>query len=267
MSAKRSYSSDLSNARKRIKQGNAITPTASISLTESELLKFIPNNTNDAINHLFGLFPSNQQLNLPPFIYLHQLYNFSNLNRTQIDKDIIQLKQENKIKVFKFETKSEYACLCYTDSLVNYFKSLLNSNEESNYNEILPIVIDKFYKRPTEVSIRKNELLNECKLKDSVITKLIQNGFLTIKDENEYWHSVPNIVLFIKLIHEARKLITFIISKKKYKEITINELKDRNFKKLRILGILYHCYDLIGSDIVQRVESPMSLTIRLNRDE
>ena len=265
MSLKRSNSNNLLNSKKKIKPGTLVPPTASISSTlynESELLKLVPNNTNEAINHLLSLFPSNQQLNVPPIIYLHQLYNFTNLNRTQIDRDIIELKLENKIKVFKFDAKSDQTCICYTESLINYFKSL------SNLNDIVTIVIDKFYKRATEASIKKEELLLKCRFNESTITKLIQNGFLTIKDEKEYWHSIPNIVLFIKLLQEGRKLITFLLSKKKYREISMNEIKDRNLKKLRILGILYHFYDLIGSDIVDRVDSPLGgLVIRLNRDE
>jgi hypothetical protein len=265
MSLKRSCSNNLLNSKKKLKQGALVPPTASITSSlnnESELLKVVPNNTNEAINHLLSLFPSNQQLNVPSIIYLHQLYNFTNLNRTQIDRDIIQLKLENKIKVFKFDAKSDQICICYTETLVNYFKSL------SNLNDIVTIVIDKFYKGTTEASIKKDELLHKCKLTDSTITKLIQNVNLKIKDEKEYWHSIPNIGLFIKLIQEGRKLITFLLSKKKYREISMNEIKDRNLKKLRLLGILYHFYDLIGSDIVDRVDSPLGgLVIRLNRGE
>ncbi len=45
----------------------------------------------------------------------------------------------------------------------------------------------------------------------------------------------------------------------------MNEIKDRNLKKLRLHGILYHFYDLIGSDIVHCVDSSLGgLVIRLN---
>ena len=260
MSLKRCHSKEMISNKKKPK---IISETAPITIdkNETELLKFIPKNTKEGLDHLISLFPSRKQIVLPPIIFLHQLYIFKNINRTQIDRDINELKQENKIKLFKLDSKSDQVCICYTDDLVSYYKSFT----DIQFIEIANLAIEKFYTRSTGLSISKSELLNNCKLKDQQITKLIQNGFLTIKSENEYWHAIPNVVVLIKIMQDARKLITLIMSKKKFKEITLNELKERNLKKLRLLGVLYHSYDLIGSDIVERVESPIDLVIRLKQ--
>jgi serine/threonine-protein kinase 19 len=276
MSLKRSTSSDpyKSGNKKKFKKltQKIIAPTCSITSTnedeinELDLLKISPKNTQEAIDYLYSLFPSNQQINMPPIIYQHQLYNF-NLNRTQVDRDINQLKQENKIKLFKFDAKSEQICICNSDSLVNYFKTLSKANQQPEYNDLVKLVIDRFYSKPSEMQINKTELQNKFKINDSGITKLIHNGFLTIKDAETYWLSIPNIGIFTKLIQDARRLLAFIIGKKKFKEMTLSELKQRNLKKLKLLGILYHCYDVIGSDIFSKVESPMGFVMRLNNDE
>ena len=71
---------------------------------------------------------------------------------------------------------------------------------------------------------------------------------------------------------DARKSVIDILKRQKYKELNVmhffdylNVTRNKNFKNVNKLGTAYVLCDLIGNEVVTRVDSPIGLTIRLNQ--
>jgi hypothetical protein len=62
---------------------------------------------------------------------------------------------------------------------------------------------------------------------------------------------------------EARKAIINILKKKKFNELPIEELYRRNNKKVCQIGIMFLVADLLGTESVRKVDSPMGFIIQL----
>lgn len=54
-----------------------------------------------------------------------------------------------------------------------------------------------------------------------------------------------------------------ILKKKKYNELAISELYRRSNKKINQIGIMYLVADLLGTESVSKVNSPIGFIIRL----
>ncbi|GBM65593.1 hypothetical protein AVEN_215900-1 [Araneus ventricosus] len=61
----------------------------------------------------------------------------------------------------------------------------------------------------------------------------------------------------------GRRAILQHVRRTKYKEILQNELEQRKLPKKALLGVLYHIYDIIGSDAVAPVETSSGIVLRL----
>ena len=81
-------------------------------------------------------------------------------------------------------------------------------------------------------------------------SELIQQGVLTGRDVGCYWLSIPYVGEFVKALAYGRRTTLQHIKRTKYKEILQFELKQRKLPPKARLGILYHIYDIIGSDLV-----------------
>jgi len=259
MSAKRS-STDEITARKRQKTSKELDEVKSF-LEIGERI----NEPLAAIDHLLSLFPK-EQLKLPPIIYSHQIYSLVK-NRTKVDQVIRQLREQNKIKSFKIDTKTEDTLLCYTQNLIDYIKALyINEGQTKAIKDLIQKFAEEIISKPSELSYSKSELMIDHNFKDSDISLLIKYGLLTIKDASNWWISIPNIGTFRRLTIEGRSILKLIIRKKKFHEININELVERDLKKCKTLGIMYHCHDIIGNESVQKIDSPMGFLMRYNAE-
>lgn len=219
--------------------------------------------TKTAIDYLLKFFPK-QGLSLPPVIYVHQIYSLIK-NRTKVDLDLDELRQSNEIKLFKFDCRSEDTILCKSDIFIDYIEKLYLAQNDGKKDNLIIIrkFVDTFLRKSTELYINKRDLVS-YKFSDSNISVLIQHGLLNIKDSSSWWFSIPNIGSFRRITLDARQIIDSIIRKKRYNELNVDELRARNINKLKIFGLFFHCYDLIGKDAVIRIDSPMGFILKLN---
>ncbi len=227
---------------------------------ESEIIKIpVINDTREAIDYL--ITTTTMTISLPPIVFVHQVYALVK-KRTKVDLDIEQLRKANIIKLFNYnENANNSMCLCYTSQLTPFLDSMYPIRPEH-----LKVYLNTYLLQPTDSCISKSDLTSVYSVCDSTITYLIQNCFLTIKDSHAYFHTIPNLGQLFNFVSNARGSIRFVISKKKYKEMNIYELKHRNLKKLKQLGLMYHLFDVIGNDMVKLVDSPMGIVLKLNND-
>lgn len=81
-------------------------------------------------------------------------------------------------------------------------------------------------------------------------SELIQQGVLAARDVGCYWLSIPSVGEFIKTLVYGRRLTLQHIKRTKYKELLQSELQQRKLPPKAQLSMLYHIYDIIGSDLV-----------------
>ena len=225
--------------------------------------------TNDAIDYMRSLFKEETFNNLPPIIYLNQVYSLFK-NRTEVDRDIESMRLKNEIRLFKADSKeflSEDLFICYTRDLKSYVQNLADptgsnrAENEQRFQHLKDKFVNRILNETFEITISREKLMKTFGIFESDLTSLVQMGLFAIKDSNDLWFSVPNIGKFRRSSVEARRKIVNLIRNKRYKEISVEELIKRNHKDLNDIGLPYLYFDLVGSDIVKKVDSPLDAVI------
>ena len=218
--------------------------------------------TLSALDYLLDQFPSDMFADLPRQAFVHQIYSLIK-NKTQVDREIESLRKENKIVMFKCDSKTydeNDVVVCYYADFKHYVDKLANSAGTSPslvQKPLLSLFTDKILVEQNCLSIQKATLSDRYKLNDRDFTYLIQFGLFNIKDASNFWFAVPNFGRFRRVFVETRKLILDCIRKKKYKEIEFEELDKRNSKgKVSRFGLVYALHDLIGNDLVSLMDVP-----------
>lgn len=237
-------------------------------LTSDVIANQIQNPVLYALEFFKSIFPSKMFEDLPQIIHLHQLYSLFK-NRTQVDRDIDSLRTESKIILFHFESNNQKEILiCFTEDFNEYIKNQVK--EKCTNKALIAKFLDKILLH-NHLTIDQHTLTDEYGLSDSDITVLVQVGLLGIKDPSHFWFSIPNLGKFRRILVETRKSLLDLLRRQKYKEINLrlffNNLliqKHRNFKTVNRLGAIYVLCDLIGNDLIRKIDSPMGVVIKLN---
>ena len=218
------------------------------------------NDLVSALNYLLEHFPSDIFPELPKQVFVHQIYSLIK-NKTQVDRDIESLRKENKIVMFKCDSKSfdeNDVVICYYSDFKQYIEKIFTSSSSSQstiQKSLLSLFTDKILVEQNFLSIQKSVLISKYKLSDRDFTHLIQFGLFNIKDASNFWFAIPNFGSFRKMVLETRKLVLDCIRKKKYKEIEYEELDKRNSKgKVSRMGLVYIMHDLIGNDLISLMD-------------
>lgn len=219
----------------------------------------LPADAKGALTLLRSQFPVEKfKSELPPIIMKHQIYAFIS-NRTEVDKQLNEMRRRGEIRLFKMAGQDEQAVV-FLDDYKKYVakKSKNNSTVEHFITEVVSSCPD--------ISYGRDVLLKQYSLKEENISELVQNGILTTRDIGCYWLSIPQVGEFVKTFVLGRKTILQCIRRTKYKEILQHDLEQRKFQKTVQLGILYHIYDLIGADLVSCVNTSTGKMLRLPID-
>jgi serine/threonine-protein kinase 19 len=213
-------------------------------------------NTSDALSFLKSKFdPRSHFNNLPAIIFQHQVYSIVS-NRTQVDRDIEKLRDLNEIRAFKYD--NEEIALCYANDLKLFISIHIHESKA---------LVERFQEKilfdTKELSISRHDLKNKYNLTEDEVTCLIRSGLLTIKDAQSWWFAIPLIGNFRRDLVEARRSVVNVIRKKKFKEVGVDELYKRSSKKISQIGVIYLICDLIGREVIRRVDSPMGFVVGL----
>lgn len=221
---------------------------------------------------------NNDRYKLPPIIFQHQIYSVVE-NKTRVDREIENLKNSNEIRVFKCDSQTDDLAICFTQDYKEHLqnnifdkdfqnesvKQLLKSTKisETEYKKLLETFQEKILFDIKEMSITLTELklyhITECE-----ITALIQTGVLVNKNANSWWFAIPYVGNFRRDLIGARKSLMNQLRRKKFKEMNIDELYQRNSKNITQIGIVYLVADLLGKELVRRIDSPMGFVIKYN---
>lgn len=239
-------------------------------------------NTLNSINDIKGALTYFKSIflrshyKLPPIIYQHQIYSLVK-NRTSVDREIEYLKNSNKIRLFRCDSNTDDIAIVYISDFKQHLDEHLFEFEKENIKQIVTNskiteseykkFINKFYDEIlNEV---KDQSISQCDLKkiyhlsEKEITILVQTGLLTIKDPSSWWFAIPFVGNFRRDLIECRRNIVNVLRKKKFNEITIEELYKRSSKKISKIGVLYIVTDLLGSEVVRKIDSPMGFVVKL----
>ncbi|CAF1258250.1 unnamed protein product [Rotaria sordida] len=254
---KRSYSFLNSSLTKRSKiQHNSIENSS--SLTSNSLKFFIEQTKNSFINYF----------HMPPIIFKHQLYSFKLNNRTLIDCELQDMFNNNQIRLFH----SDFGImLMFTNDYHLLIERQLNENNLSSLsiekNRLKQRFIQDLLPNNIRLSIDKYILENEYQLNSNDIHLLIQLGLLLPKQIDQYWFSIPNLSSFITCLEKGRRTLLQMLSRRMYKEISMNEFRLRDIKKKCLLGFDYHIHDLIGTNLAHIIDAPTGSIVKIGPEK
>jgi len=228
---------------------------------ESDFDFEIPSDTKAALLFLKSVLPlSKFEGKIPAIVLKHQLYCVVK-DKTLVDRQLNNLWEENKVRLFKLTSGSDEFGVVLTDDYVSHIKSRVT---DAN----ILLTIDKFVSdvlpNHTDVSISKKDASSKFKLSEEELTHMVSTGVLTTRDVGSWWLSIPGAGVFMKNFSNGRKALIRLIRQRKYHEILEKDLLSRKFDSHSKLGIAYHIYDIIGAEIVKSVETTSGRLLRLD---
>lgn len=226
--------------------------------------------TYDALDYFKSIFPKMDH-QLPTVVHLHQLYSLIK-SKTQVDREIESLRAEQQIVLFKYESnKQSETLVCFWDEYRDYVRA--NNNNDNGSKQLIDLYLDKILLNESasgQLSVDKSTLVGRYRLDEAQISKLVHMGVLSIKDPKAFWHSIPGLGKFRRLIVDARSSLMNILRKQKYKEMNTTHFydlflidKSKSFRNVNKIGASYVLCDLIGNDLISKVHSPLGLHVRL----
>jgi serine/threonine-protein kinase 19 len=221
----------------------------------------LPSDTQLSLSVALNSFPRLKFPKTPPIVLVSQLYS-SVKDRTDVDKELDQLKRNGQIRVFKFlSDKNDYAIVMYSDFL-NQIQTLKHENANNPENcDIFDRYVNNVLPRYTDVHITKDMLLKlmfvDEPINDNAITLLVNSGLLLLHEVDSYWFSIPRAASFIKSLVRGRKEILSILKRQKFKEMLLSELEKRRLR-YSILNISFHVKDLIELGSIESVPTLIS---------
>ncbi|KAK9763092.1 Serine/threonine-protein kinase 19 [Basidiobolus ranarum] len=202
---------------------------------------------------------------IPRVIMLHQLYSIV-VNPTSIDKEIVHLCQEGKLRKLKIgDFQDEYGLMLMED----YIKEIEVVKEQLTASLKSIEFLDKFQNmiftvKCMDVTITRAGLSNYMEASEEDITKLISMGFLTIANAHTFHFCVRNAGSFISNFVKGRREIMRTLKRRKYKELLEKQLEAR-----KILGsdfsVKFHLLDLIGSGRCESIPTTSGELIKLTK--
>ncbi len=197
-----------------------------IEFNLNDMLNMIDvNDIETAFKYLIRIFPRMSYIQLPPIIYVNQLYSLIK-SKTCVDRGLEILKIENKIILFPCDTglfEQSDICICEKSEFVDYVRNLIKSHDNftNSFNidkERVIFLIDLFTNKIlNEVStfgISSLILKNVYKLNEKDLTCLVKLGLLLLKDSDNFWISIPGMSQFKQDLTYARICFKSIIRKK-----------------------------------------------------
>ena len=263
------FGGEVDNGKKKLKTNEALKERIHSDLEQLDNLK----ETCTVIDFIKKLFRSGTFDDFPPIVYQHQIYSAIS-NKTKVDRDIETLRIENKIILFKSDSmKNELqddVAIVSLDEFKEYVENILilnnpnlpsDSNEKAYFVNTIRKFLNETLKEVKELSVSESELKLKFQFKEKDLTTLIQCGLLTIKDKSNWWFAIPGIGKFRRALIDARKSLIGLVKRKRYNELNVDEIHARNIKAINKMGVVYLISDLIGKEVIRKVDSPLSIFV------
>jgi len=213
----------------------------------------LPSDTMIALKVLRQHYQSLPQ-DIPPLILKTQIYSHVT-SRTEVDRELNDLQQKGKIRMFKIISKTDqYSVLFMEDYLQVIAKTKAVFEKEKENTAVFDQLVDNVLPNCKEIIISKQTLNQLVGSSAHKISLLVRSGLIVVRNNSSYWFNVPGTGGLFHACDSARKEIVSRLKRQKFKEVLeqdIMKMKLRASKKLH-LGIMYHIKDLIGSNVLCR---------------
>ncbi|CAI9107615.1 OLC1v1007010C1 [Oldenlandia corymbosa var. corymbosa] len=237
-----------STGRKRQREQEVSSPE---NHTAGDNLIF--SDTSVALQMMRSQFPRIDKVSIQPFILRSQLYS-SIKDRTQVDRELENLKREMVIRIFKLSTGQDDHAIMFLD---DYHSQIERAVKRLNAKKQDDLVVFEWFKTHVlpskpDPSIGHQELHSLLsvagKVKEEHISLIINAGLLTrqLIDPNMYWFAIPNIGSILKGLTQGRKELLSFLNRRKYKEMMLSLLEKKRLR-FSLLDMRFHLRDLIGS--------------------
>ncbi|BBH10175.1 hypothetical protein Prudu_022889, partial [Prunus dulcis] len=202
-----------------------------------------------ALRIMRAQFPQSDKVSVQPFILRSQLYS-SVEDRTQVDRDLENLRREKILRIFKLNTGQDDHAIMFFDDYLCQMERVVKRLEEKKDSDILEVF--KWFKshvldNKLEPSIEHQELTRQ------------------LIDSNIYWFAIPNIGSVLKGLSQGRKEVLSLLNRRRYKEMMLAPL-EKKLLRYSPLDMRFHLRDLIGSGNLKTAKTPTGLVVRVSKD-
>ncbi|XP_038841657.1 serine/threonine-protein kinase 19-like isoform X1 [Salvelinus namaycush] len=201
---------------------------------------------------------------LPQIVLKHQLYSIHN-DRTQVDRQLSDLREQGELLMFQLGFDAEAFGLVFA---ADYKAKVLAGEEGRGTRGTVDKFLEKVLPSCKDLSFNKEKMLKEFLFTDSEITykekswQLVKSGVLTVRDAGSWWLSIPNSGRFTKYLIQGRKAVLGMVKKSKYNEVLKAELEERQTNSQVKFQIKYHIHDIIGAELVECIPTTSGTVLR-----
>jgi len=215
-------------------------------------------------------FPRVEKSKFPvPVVLKNQLYALVS-DRTEVDRELEQLKREGKIRSFNLRLKANEFAFMFVDDYIAQVEVERRKVKQAAHE----LVFDAFMKNVLPAT-RSEEYIEKERLRgllfpgqvasEEQLWLLVHAGLLIrdMRPEIEgYWFSVPNIGAFVEACIKGRKEVALIFKRQKHQELLQESIKQKLLRSSS-LGPLFHVRDLIGQGVLESISTTAGLLLRL----
>ena len=194
---------------------------------------------------------------IAPIITKAMLYSQIS-NKTQVDRDLSELRKSNKVMRFPFRSSSSDYIMLFNDYISLLKPHLLTYSISSGK------VIEALKEQCDMIYFSKVDLKGKFCLSDDAIKSLTQDKLLLLNSDSTYEFSVPCSGNYMELLSQGKLRILNVLKNRPSNEILEQELLDMKLRQCS-LGTKFLLYDLIGNGLVKSVKCGMGNLIRLGK--
>lgn len=214
-----------------------------------------PISTEAALTFFHAMFnPEKFDGRVPPIIFTHQLYSVVN-NKTQVDREVNELKEKKEVKVFCLGSETE-TCIVFTKD----YKDSLRKNDRCP-SAITEKFISKVVDGSKDLTFNKSTM-TQFGFPEQEITQLVNGGLLTVRALGNWWLAIPGAGVFMKCYRKGREAILRTIRTSRFKEILLQDLEGRKLQAVQPLGMKYHIYDILGAESVTKIQTTSGVLLK-----
>jgi len=217
-------------------------------------LEALPSDTEVALQSLRQYYEQHvPDAKIPPAILKNQIYSYVT-DRTGVDRELNQLQENHKIRIFKI--------LCLTDEyailLTEDYVRLINNAKATWKDPSATLIFDNFSELVTTKSlgltISKQMIMDLAGSTSKKNTQLlVRSGLLVSRDKSSYWFNIPGTGTLYSTCLAARKEILQILNRQRFKETLEQDLLKKKLRYVKLdIGVVYHIKDMIGANILAR---------------
>ncbi|XP_030839811.1 serine/threonine-protein kinase 19 [Strongylocentrotus purpuratus] len=231
------------------------------AVSGDEDLSDLPSDTKAALTYLRSLFDVHRfEGRIPPILLKHQLYSVIQ-NKTQVDREVDQLRDKKEIKIFRYGKDGDEFCIVFTADYISHVRKIATQQGVSALiDRFIPEILEKM----NNITFSRQTLCDVHGFKDKEITMLVIAGMLTVRDVGSWWLSIPGAGIFMKNFSKGRQSVLRAIKKAKYREILQKELEERKLQAVKKLSMMYHIHDVIGAELVTKIKTTSGIILRLD---